>query len=195
MDENTQEPTHHGIRNVIIGVVVLAVVVAILSMLPKSSKAPTNDNTGTNNAIVTDYASCVSAGFPIAQTRPLTCSTPDGRTFTDNSQPAQQEEVVIDMPQIAQIVTSPMTIKGKALNTWFFEANIVIELRDENGKVLAQKGYLTPDDWMTPGYKTIDTTLSFKAPSTDYGELVIHNDNPSGLPQNDKEFKVPVRFK
>jgi hypothetical protein len=187
MDEQT--PQSHNARNIIIAVVVLAVGIGILSILPKQTAAPTN-----NNPVVVDYNSCVTAGYPIAQTNPTTCTTPDGRTFS-NTEVVTEPDVVIDTPQIAQIVTSPMTIKGKVKNSWFFEANLPIELRDENGKVLAQKGYMTPDDWMTPGYKTLDTTLSFKAPTTDYGVLVIHNDNPSGLPENDKKFEVPIRFK
>jgi hypothetical protein len=178
-------------KNLVIGLILIAVLGLVLYFAPQKSNAPT---TGTNNAIVTDYASCVSAGFPIAQTNPVTCSTPDGRIFTDNTS-TSEPEAVIDVPQTAQIVTSPMTIKGKALNSWFFEANLPIVLKDETGKVIAQKGFMTTEDWTSPGYKTIDTTLSFKAPATDYGTLEIHNDNPSGDPARDKFVSVTVRFK
>jgi hypothetical protein len=53
-------------KNLVIGLILIAVLGLVLYFAPQKSNAPT---TGTNNAIVTDYASCVSAGFPIAQTQ------------------------------------------------------------------------------------------------------------------------------
>jgi hypothetical protein len=124
----------------------------------------------------------------------MTCSTPDGRTFSDTST-SSNSDAVITTPKTADVVTSPMTIKAQIPNGWFFEANVPIILKDENGKVLAQKGYMTSQDWTAPGMINVDTTLSFKAPTTDYGRLEIHNDNPSGDPVNDKFVFVTVRFK
>jgi hypothetical protein len=191
MEENTPAEPSHNTRNIILGIVILAAVVVILNLMPQKTAAPSNNN---KNIVVADFASCVAAGYPIAQTYPQTCSAPDGRTFTDKTQKASPD-VVVDTPVIAQIVTSPMAIKGKARGNWFSEANLPIELQDENGKVLAKMGYLTKDNWMTTDYVTINTTLKFPAPTTDYGKLVIRKDNPSGDPKNDKSFEVPVRFK
>jgi hypothetical protein len=179
-------------KNVIIGLILVVALGVVLYLAPKKDNPPA---TGTNNAVVTDYATCVSAGFPIAQTSPETCSTPDGRTFTDASTPAQTNEAQIITPVTADIVTSPMTIKAKIPGSWFFEANVPIVLKDENGNILAQKGYMTSEDWMTTNLIDVNTTLSFKAPKTDYGKLEIHNDNPSGDPENDKVVYVTVRFK
>lgn len=178
-------------KNLVIGLILIVALGLVLYFSPRITKAPTNN---TPRITVADYASCVVAGYPIEQTSPMTCTTPDGRTFTDLST-APNQDVYIDTPQLAQIVTSPMIIKGRARGNWFFEANLPIELQDENGNVLAKKGYMTSDNWMTTDYVTIDTSLSFKAPPTDYGKLIIRNDNPSGLPENDKSFEVPVRFK
>ncbi|HEX5429933.1 MAG TPA: Gmad2 immunoglobulin-like domain-containing protein [Patescibacteria group bacterium] len=191
MDENIPQPPAHNTRNIIIGVVVLAVVIALLSFMPEKSQAPTTNN---NTQTATDYASCALAGYPIEQTNPPTCTTPQGQTFTDQSAVTNQD-VIITTPKIADIVTSPMTISGKVRGTWFFEANLPIELEDEDGNVLAQTGYHTDENWMTSDYVDVNTTLKFPAPTTDYGKLVIHNDNPSGDPANDKSFEVPVRFK
>src|SRR4051812_29538164 len=114
-------------KNLVIGLILIAALGLVLYLAPQKTNAPTNNN---NTPVVTDYASCVSAGYPIAQTSPVTCSTPDGRIFTDNTS-ASEPEAVIDIPQTAQIVTSPLAIKGKALNSWFFEANLPIILKDE----------------------------------------------------------------
>lgn len=178
-------------KNFIIGALLIAILGLILYFAPHTSQAPTTTN---NQPLVVDYDTCVAANNPITQGKPLTCTTADGRDFVDTTA-VSEPDVVIDTPVIAQTVTSPMTVKGKARGSWFFEANLPILLKDENGKVLAQVGYHTTENWMTNDYVSINTTLKFPAPTTDYGVLVIHNDNPSGDPANDKTFEVPVRFR
>ena len=183
-------------KNFFLGLVVVVVGILILYALPRQTQAPNNNGTNNNSnnqVIIDDFKSCAQAGYQIIETDPSQCQTPDGRAFTDTSIPAP--DVAVSDPTVAQVVTSPMTIKGKVRGNWFFEANIPIILKDENGKVLAQKGYLTSENWQTADYVNVDTTLKFPAPKTDYGVLEIHNDNPSGMPENDKVFKVPVRFK
>lgn len=47
---------------------------------------------------------------------------------------------------------------------------------------------------MTEDFVPFMVSLAFDAPSTATGTLVLKRDNPSGLPQNDDEVRVPVRF-
>jgi len=108
--------------------------------------------------------------------------------------PQSQPDVIVDTPQPLSMVTSPLTVKGRAMNTWFFEANLPVTLKDTNGNVLAQKGFHATTDWMTPGYVEFNDTLTFATPATQYGTLIISKDNPSGLPQNDASFAVSVKF-
>ena len=176
-------------KNIIIGILLVAIAVLVLYVIPKPTAAPTTNN---NPVVVNDFQSCVAAGNQILDTDPAQCKTADGQTFTEAVQTA---DVIVSSPTVAQIVTSPLTVTAKVRGTWFNEANLPIELQDENGKVLAQKGYMTTDNWMTTDYVNVNTTLSFKAPTTDYGKLVIKKDNPSGDPARDQSFEVPVRFK
>ena len=87
-----------------------------------------------------------------------------------------------------------MTVKGRARGSWYFEANLPVALKDSNGNILVQKGMQAQTDWMTTNYVDFQDTLTFSMPPTQYGELVISKDNPSGEPQNDAQFSVPVKF-
>jgi len=51
--------------------------------LPKSDTA-SGERCGELLKQITDYDSCVNAGFSIMKSNPAQCATPDGRTFTEN---------------------------------------------------------------------------------------------------------------
>ncbi len=175
-------------KNVLIAIIIGVVVAGILYIIPHKTQAPVQAPIN-----VVDFQTCVDAGNQVLETDPPVCSTPDGKTFV--GQTTASADVVLDTPQFGDLVASPLTITGKAKGTWFFEANLPIELKDEQGNVIAQQGYHTDDNWMTEDYVNINTQLTFPTPATDYGVLIIHNDNPSGMPENDKQYAVPVRFK
>jgi hypothetical protein len=178
-------------KTLVIGLILIAALGLVLYFAPKT-QAPSTNTPNNSQITVTDFKTCVSAGYVITESDPAICTTPDGHQYTEST---QAPDVVINEPFVAQVVTSPMTITGKVRGTWFSEANLPIELQDESGKVIAQMGYMTSDNWMTTDYVNVNTTLSFKAPSTDYGKLIIRKDNPSGDPARDQSFEVPVRFK
>jgi hypothetical protein len=48
---------------------------------------------------------------------------------------------------------------------------------------------------MTNDFVSFQASLQFSPPTTASGTLILHNDNPSGLPANDKEIRIPVYFK
>jgi hypothetical protein len=170
-------------------IVGLIAVVAILALV----LIPRNRDEDDKNALVTDYHTCVEAGFPILETFPPQCKTSDNRTFTDDIN--ENAEVVISTPERGALVTSPLTVSGKAKGTWFFEANIPVTLKDTNGKVLSQVGAQAQGEWMTSEYVNFTTVLNFSAPETEFGVLLIEKDNPSGLPENDASFAIPIRFR
>lgn len=48
---------------------------------------------------------------------------------------------------------------------------------------------------MTENFVPFSSTIEFSsAPTTQTGKVVLHKDNPSGLPQNDAKVEIPVRF-
>lgn len=105
------------------------------------------------------------------------------------------EEIVIYAPQPNDQIESPYRVLGTARGSWFFEAVFPINLKDDKGNVIATAQANAISDWMTSEFVPFEAELIFKNQTSKTGTLVFHNDNPSGLPENDKEFTMPVTFK
>jgi hypothetical protein len=179
---------NNTLKNVLI-VVLLAVIAGLVIYLIPKREDPVDER----NAHVSDFLTCSEAGFPVMESYPAQCRTSDGRVFVEDVN--ENAEVVVTVPTQGQTVTSPMTVTGKAKGNWFFEANLPVTLKDQNGKVLAQKGAQAQGDWMTTDYVNFTTVLEFTTPETQYGVLLIQKDNPSGLTENDASYAIPVRFR
>lgn len=116
-------------------------------------------------------------------------------TLCPGQQPAPiQPDVILTSIKANDIISSPLTIEGQAKGPWFFEASFPVQLVDASGNVLAQIPLQTTEDWMTENYVHFKSEMTFNPGTNTAGKLVFHKDNPSGLPQNDKSFEVPVRF-
>ncbi|MBI4363448.1 MAG: Gmad2 immunoglobulin-like domain-containing protein [Candidatus Doudnabacteria bacterium] len=110
-------------------------------------------------------------------------------------EPFLETDVQVATPKPGDLVSSPLVVEGKARGTWFFEANLPVTLKDSNGKILAQKGFMAQGEWMTEDHVSFEGTLEFAQPETEYGVLLIEKDNPSELSEFDASFAVPVRFR
>jgi len=116
-------------------------------------------------------------------------------TLCPSQQPAPiQSDVILTSIKANDIISSPLTIEGQARGGWFFEASFPVQLVDASGNVLAQIPLQTTEDWMTENYIHFKSEMTFNSGTNTAGKLVFRKDNPSGLPQNDKSFEVPVRF-
>ena len=93
-----------------------------------------------------------------------------------------------------EIISSPIIVKGTARGYWFFEASFPIKLFDENGELLAIAVAQAQGDWMTEDFVPFSAELKFESPKTEKGTLVLEKDNPSGLPENADELRIPVMF-
>lgn len=189
-----------GTSRAIVGAAVV-LLIAIGGFLYYSKRQPSYNS-------ITTFDLCKSAGYQVVtgngKTIADTCSTPDGQVFTstavltpdsDTTASTSIESMIrIDGLIANQVVKSPLTITGRALGNWYFEASFPVELLDGNGKSLMIKPAQAQSDWMTTAFVPFTVTLSFSAPTTATGTLVFRNDNPSGLPENQKEFRIPVRF-
>ena len=107
---------------------------------------------------------------------------------------ASTDQIKVTKPLPNDVVVSPLTIEGEARGTWFFEATFPVKLLDANGDAIAIHFAQAQDEWMTEDFVAFKAQIEFEKPSTDTGMLILEKDNPSGLPENDADIRIPVSF-
>jgi hypothetical protein len=105
----------------------------------------------------------------------------------------QHADVRVTNPQPNTVVSSPLTVTGEARGTWYFEASFPVQLLDENDSLIAMIPAQAEGEWMTTDFVPFSVTLDFTTDAKT-GTLVLQKDNPSGLPENVAEVRIPVRF-
>jgi len=145
---------------------------------------------------INSFEECVEAGYPVLESYPQQCQTPDGKSFTEDigNELEKADLIRIDNPRPNQSIESPLSVKGQARGYWFFEADFPVKLFDDNDFLLGIKPARALGEWMTEDFVPFEVTLPFAVPSTKKGKLVLEKDNPSGLPENADELIVPVTF-
>lgn len=110
----------------------------------------------------------------------------------------QKEEeispIVVNEPQSNETVSSPLSVSGEAIGPWFFEGDFPIVIESDTGETLGESFVTADGEWMTEEYVSFGGTISFDPMTFEAGELVFIKNNPSGLPEHDAEYRVPVRF-
>ncbi|MFZ2072793.1 MAG: Gmad2 immunoglobulin-like domain-containing protein, partial [Minisyncoccia bacterium] len=89
-------------------------------------------------------------------------------------------------------VSGVMSASGSVRGAYFFEGNIVVRILGVNKAVLRTTYGTATSAWMTTDPVTFNTTLDFTGLTTGPGYVELHNDNASGLPENDKSILIPV---
>lgn len=108
--------------------------------------------------------------------------------------PQVEDDVIVFSPKPGDKLQSPLVVEGKARGTWFFEASFPIKIIDEQGNILGTSFVQAQSDWMTEDFVPFKGEITFASRGEGKGFLVLQKDNPSGLPQNDKEIKIPVNL-
>ena len=145
---------------------------------------------------VNSFDECAEAGYPILESYPPQCKTPDGKTFAEDigNELEKQDLIRISNPRPNQTIESPITITGEARGFWFFEASFPVKLLDGDGNIIASGIAQAEGEWMTENFVPFKAELTFPQPTTSNGTLVLEKDNPSGLPENADELRVPVKL-
>lgn len=117
-------------------------------------------------------------------------------TTTDADNAAEKaDKIRATAPTPNSTVTSPLTVTGQARGTWYFEASFPYELRTASGTVIAQGPVQAQSDWMTEDFVPFSVSIPFPPQlSGSEGTLILHKDNPSGLPENEDQLIIPVVF-
>jgi len=112
---------------------------------------------------------------------------------TENS---ESKDIIISSPQAGELVNSPLVITGQINgNGWSgFEGQAgTVELRDEKGQKIGLAVLEATSDWMKLPTK-FKATLKFTSLKEQDGQLVFKNENPSGMPENNREFSLAVKL-
>ena len=168
-----------------------------------------------SDAVIASFQECADAGNPIMESYPRGCRTPDGKLFVEDiggSASLTTGNILekaglirLDSPQPGAVIASPLTVKGEARGTWFFEASFPLVLVDWDGKIIAESFAQAKDEWMTEEFVPFLGTLVFEKPASAKasadrpaygvrGVLILKKDNPSGLPEHDDALEIPIMF-
>ena len=85
-----------------------------------------------------------------------------------------------------------LSYRGVIKGGYFFEANILINILDSNKKIIKQSNAVAKSDWMTSDPVDFEGNIDFSGLLKGPAYFEIHNDNASGLPQNDKSILIPI---
>ena len=92
-------------------------------------------------------------------------------------------------------ITSPITISGEAKG-WYFEASFPVKLLNAQKQVIFQGPAQAEADFITENFVPFSITITFPPQTAgSSGEMIFMKDNPSGLPQYDDQYVLPVIFK
>jgi len=149
-------------------------------------------------APVLSFEDCAKAGYPVMESYPRQCKTPDGRTYAEEIAEkatyvnASEELIRITLPFPGAVTGKDFSITGEARGTWYFEASFPIEVLDKDGNVLAQVAAHAEGDWMTENF--VPFRAGIKVPESYIGKatLILKKDNPSGLPEHDASISFPI---
>lgn len=106
-----------------------------------------------------------------------------------------QDMIMIDYPKVDSIIQSPIDVSGSARGSWFFEASAPVVIVDGDGNVLGAKYITANGEWMTTDFVPFTGSIDFMESKTAIGKVIFQKDNPSGLPEYDLSYEVPVRFR
>jgi len=174
----------------------LFIIVLLLTSLVLVGAACDKKDLGEEEEEITSFEECVAAGYSVLESYPRQCRTSGGQAFVEDigNELEKTDIIRVDNPRPNQIVESPLVIEGEARGTWFFEGDFPVQLLDGNGNIIGTAIAQAQDEWMTEDFVPFKAELEFTAPTTDRGTLILKKDNPSGLPENDDELRIPIIF-
>lgn len=147
---------------------------------------------------ILSFEDCMLAGYPVMESFPRQCKTPDGLTFAEEIPEkityidASEDLIKVSNPFPGAVTGKEFSVIGEARGYWFFEATFPITVLDENGNVLVETFATAEEEWMTENF--VPFRAEVKAPETYIGKatLILKKNNPSGLPENDASISFPI---
>lgn len=85
-----------------------------------------------------------------------------------------------------------LSYRGVIKGGYFFEGNIGINILDMNQKLLKRSNAMATEDSWTDKPVNFEGNIDFTSLPKGPAYIQIHNDNASGLPENDKFVLIPI---
>ncbi|MDQ1284324.1 MAG: hypothetical protein QG620_672 [Patescibacteria group bacterium] len=106
------------------------------------------------------------------------------------------EEMGIEIisPRKGEAVGSPLTVKGRAKQGWFFEGSFPVKILASDRTVLAETYASAQEDWTEKEWVEFSGTIEFPVPDDSEGFLLLEPDDPSGFPRYGVAVHIPVTF-
>lgn len=147
---------------------------------------------------VLSFEDCVAAGYPVMESYPRQCKTPDGRTYAEElpaPEPtyvnASADMIRVTNPTPGAVTGKSFTVTGEARGNWYFEASFPIEVRDSSGNLLTTVVAQADGEWMTTEFVPFTAEVTVDESFIGEAVLTLKKDNPSGLPENDASMSFP----
>jgi hypothetical protein len=148
--------------------------------------------------MVGSFKDCTAAGYPIMESYPRQCKTPDGRIFSEELPPPTPTYINATSGIISVTTPTPGAVTGKEFEVrgnargWYFEGSFPVEILDTNGKILTTSPAQAQSDWMTSA--PVRFIAKIKIPNSYIGKatVVLKKDNPSELKENDASMSFPI---
>lgn len=177
-------------------ILIILVTGALIFYSARQPKTLVNQETNKVVSSITNFKECAMASYPVQESYPRRCTTPDNKSFTEEigNELEKTDQIQVDNPRPNQTIASPLEIKGRARGSWFFEAELPIKITDEKGKELGSAVAIAQSDWMTEDFVPFRAVIRFFMAYTNEGTLILSKSNPSDLPENNDELKIPVQF-
>ena len=116
------------------------------------------------------------------------------RTNLEENYSEKNLKILVFSPREFETIESPYRVMGMAKGMWFFEASFPIKLFDEKDNLLSVSLATALSDWMTEDFVPFVSEINFESPETESGYLLFQKDNPTGLPEVDDEYRLPIKF-
>ena len=184
--------------------IILVLVIIVLAVAGWFVYAGNKTDTQTTEepTSVLSFEDCVAAGYPVMESNPRQCRTPDGRTYAEEPTPAQTaakitytnasaNNIVVESPTPVAVTGKEFSVIGKARGPWYSEASFPVEVLDANGKTIASGVAQAQGEWMTENFVPFKANLKVPDTYTGRATLVLRKDNPSGLSENDASVSFP----
>jgi hypothetical protein len=148
---------------------------------------------GPEDTWICDKGEWVKHGNPDAAMPASGC----GEQKPDNNQAGTETGLQVLSPKSGDKISSPLQISGTVNGEGWtgFEGQVgTVKLLDESGVEISFGILKATTEW-TSLPTQFETSLYFVSPKEQKGKLVFANENPSGLPERNKTYELPVTIK